>query len=50
MNPDKMIEASDAIVDLLQEKVGNLEQLDNMMGAIALLEIVKHSMIAAAAR
>jgi hypothetical protein len=50
MSSDKMIEASDAIIDLLQEKVGNLEPLDSMMASIALLEIVKHSIIAAAAQ
>lgn len=48
MNSDKMMEASGAIVDLLQEKVGDMEQLENMMASLALLEIVKHSIITAA--
>jgi hypothetical protein len=48
MNSDKMIEASDAIIDLLGEKIGDMEQLENMVASIALLEVVKHSIITAA--
>ncbi len=48
MNSDNMIEASGAIIDLLGEKIGDMEQLENMMTSLALLEIVKHSIITAA--
>lgn len=48
MNADKMVEASDALIDLLEERVGELGESENMQAAIALLEIVKHSIITAA--
>lgn len=48
MNANKMIEASDALIDLLEEKVGELGESENMQAAIALLEIVKQSIITAA--
>jgi hypothetical protein len=48
MNADKMMEASDALIDLLEEKVGELGETENMQAAIALLEIVKQSIITAA--
>ena len=48
MNADKMIEASDALVDLLEDKCGELGETENMQAAIALLEVVKHSIITAA--
>ena len=47
MNADKMMEASDALIDLLEERLGELGESENMQAAIALLEIVKHSIITA---
>lgn len=46
MTSDKMIETSDALIDLLVEKIGDLDKLENMLAALALIEIVKHSIIA----
>lgn len=48
MNADKMMEASDALIDLLEEHLGELGESENIQAAIALLEIVKHSIITAA--